>query len=50
MPFKLVDGQRNVSVGTQTDINISGEGEWIDIDQAEEEVDPTTTSPMTTSS
>ena len=42
MPFKLLDGQRNVSVGTQTEISISDEGKWIDVDQAEEEIDPFT--------
>ena len=42
MPFKLLDGQRNVSVGTQTDISISGEGKRIDNDPAEEEIDPFT--------
>ena len=41
MPFKFLDVERTVDMGTQTDISISGEGKWIDTDQAEEEeIDP----------
>ena len=40
MPYKLIDVQRNINVGTQTDISVNGEGTWIGTDQVKEDIDP----------
>ena len=39
LPYKLIDGQRNINVGTQNDISLNGEGTWIGLDQAKEAID-----------
>ena len=40
MPYKLIDTQTGVTVGTQTDTSVNDEGTWIGIHQAKEEIDP----------
>ena len=40
MPYKLIDIQSGVTMGTQADISVNGEGKWIGIDQAKEDIDP----------
>ena len=40
MPYKLRDIRKSVTVGTQADLSIDGEGKWIGVDQVKEGIDP----------